>query len=784
MLVSFVGREPEVADINELLRSARLITLTGTGGCGKTRLALEVAQRLRTNFPGGTVFVDVGGLSDAALVLQVVATELGVRDGPGHSLLETMTASLRSKDLLLVLDNCEHLLDACAHLVETLLAAAPQLRVIATSRERLRIPAETNYRVAPLEVPDSRRLPALPDLERYPAVRLFIDRARAVRPDFQLTERTARPIAELCSRLDGMPLAIELAAAWVRVLTPEQILERLRDYFQLLRGGSRTAPTRQQTLEATLDWSFASLSAVEQTVLARLSVFSGGFDLEAAEAVASDPPERSRREAGGALLVRDILDLVTALVDKSLIVSGEQGGRARYRLLEPVRQYGLQLLTSGGEHEAIRARHASHYVALAERAGRESLGMDQSTWFEHLESNLGNLRLVLDWCRATPGRGELGLRLAGALWRFWEVRGHLTEGRGWLTDLLAGAHASDPTEGRAQALFAAAWLAMLQEGDSAAGSLIAASVAAWRALGEGPGLGWSLWLWGYVQRRGDPATSHVLTTQSLERGRSVNDTALVGWSLWLLGELARIQGDLSAATAQFEEAVALVEEHGSTYAVAIGLRSLGQVAALQGDYWRATRLLQRCLVLRRSLDDGWNLPDSLDGLAWVAQAQGQHRRAVQLYGAAEGLRDSSGAVLLHERRSRRERHLEQARRAMGAERFTAAWHEGQGWSVEQAVECALTRTSDEVPLRGTGRSPPGPNTGTRGSTRALTRREAEVALLLARGLTDRQIASELTITEGTAGVHVVHILRKLGLHSRWQVGESVFQDGRLERELD
>ncbi len=788
-----IGREQEVASAHQLLLSAdvRLLTLTGTGGCGKTRLALEVASELLDRFPDGVWLVELGGLSEPALVPQAVAMVLGVREGPRRSLLDSLAASLRSRQLLLLLDNCEHLVDACAQLAEGLLESAPHVRLLATSREPLRIAAETIYRVLPLSVPHPQRVPSLDELVRYSGVQLFIERARAVQPDFSASEQNAGPIANVCARLDGIPLAIELAAARTKVLAVEQISERLDDCFPLLTRGMRTAPTRQRTLKATLDWSFRLLSVSEQVLFCRLSVFAGAFDLEAAEVVGSDEWSAPSGEKSGdtklssapCLAPPDILDLLTGLVDKSLVLSYDRSGKARYRLLETIRQYGLERLRASGEENVIRCRHADYYQKLAEMAEGELFEAEQVVWHDRLETHLDDLRAALSWSRAESERSDVGLRLAGALWRFWDVRGHMGEGRRWLAELLERVPESTRSRGRAKGLFAAGWLAMLQEGGTAANPLVEQSLALWRMLDDQRGLGWSLWLGGLVKGRHDSGAGLVLAEEGLALARAGGDRTLAGWCLWLIGELMRVQGDLERAAAFFEQGLAVAAERGDAAGIAFSLRSLAQVASYQGDYVQATVHLKECLAVRLSLNDRWNIPDSLEGLAQVASAQGQVERAVRLYGAAEALREASGTTLLGARQGRREQHLDAAREALGETAFAAVWDEGRTMPAEQAIAYAV----EDVRL---GSSPDplqkdrAPSTLRVSQPSLLSRRELEVARLLARGLTNRQIAEELTITEGTAGVHVVHILNKLGFNSRWQVADWAIEHGLLERPPD
>ena len=448
-LTSFVGREREMAQVRELLEDNRLLTFTGPGGSGKTRLALVVASGLGRGFEDGVWLVELASLSDPELVPQAVASVLGVRETPGTPLVDSLRIHLGSRGVLLVLDNCEHLVEACASLAEALLHSCPNLRILATSREALGVSGETIFAIPPLSLPDPRRLPALESLPRYEATRLFVERAKAARHGFSLTEGNAMAVAQVCYRLDGIPLAIELAAARIRVLSAEQISSRLDDSFRLLTGGGRSALAHQRTLRTAMDWSHELLSEEEQAMLRRLSVFAGGFTLEAAETVGT----------GEGIEGDEILDLLASLVDKSLVLVDQQE-EIRYRLLETVRQYGREKLEESGEAERVRRRHANYYLALAEEAERGLSGSDQAPWLARLETEHDNLRAALRWSLG-GGEAEPGLGLAAALWSFWYTRGHLSEGRRWLESAVFE-NGRLRTRTKARALGGAGYIALFQ----------------------------------------------------------------------------------------------------------------------------------------------------------------------------------------------------------------------------------------------------------------------------------------------------------------------------------
>ena len=487
-LSSFVGREKELAEVRRLLQDTRLLTLTGPGGCGKTRLAVVAANELLGRFEDGVWLVELAPLADPSLVPQAVASTLGVRERPGSSLAVALSDYLRTRKLLLILDNCEHLIDACAELAEAWLHSSPGLRVLATSREALGITGEVAWPVPSLSLPDLRRLPDLESLPRYESARLFVERTAAVRPDFTLTEQNASAVAQVCYRLDGIPLAIELAAARTKVLSVEEISARLGDSFRLLAAGSRTAMPRQRTLHATMDWSHKLLGQKESVLFRRLSVFAGGFTLEAAESICT-----------GEELQRDeVLELLSQLVDKSLVVAQERDGAARYRLLETVRQYGRERLEEAGEAAFVREQHAGHYLAVAEEAEPELRGERQLAWLERLETEHDNLRVAMAWL-LWRGESEVAARLGWALWLFWGIRTHLAEGRRSMERALSARGSVAMTESaRAKALFVAGMMANYQGDHLSAEPLVQESLRLFTDLEDKVGTAYALSNAGYV----------------------------------------------------------------------------------------------------------------------------------------------------------------------------------------------------------------------------------------------------------------------------------------------
>jgi predicted ATPase/DNA-binding SARP family transcriptional activator/tetratricopeptide (TPR) repeat protein len=789
---SFIGRRKEVETLKQLLLRSRLLTLTGVGGGGKTRLALAVAAEVLEAYPEGVWLVELAALSDPALVPQTAARALGLREEPGRSLQQTLVEYLRPRKLLLVLDNCEHLIAACAPLVNALLSGCPDLKVLVTSREALHVGGEQPWQVPPMAHPATVQLRAEEKevaaiLLEYDACRLFVERARVQQPEFALNRDNVLVLAQLCERLDGIPLALELAASRLRALTLEEIHQRLTDRFHLLRGGSRTSLPRHQTLRALIDWSYERLEAEEQLLLQRLSVFVGGWNLEAAEAVCAEerekknsdspsPAERSegiqgvagrgsdRSEpspcsgAGGegplppgpgpladaihpSLFPDEVLDLLTSLVDKSLVVfetMGKAGGR--YGLLETIRQYGQERLAETEEGPQMRGRHRDYFLALAEAAASQLGGPEQGMWLERLEAEHANLRAALAWSLEEGSRGEgrgkreerregrgpignrkseiaeVGLQLAGALTDFWLVRGHLSEGRAWCDAALAAEGAAGRTKVRAKALRGAGDLATIQSDHGAARTLYEESLAIYRELGDKREIGFSLYSLGnfeeslslfreigdrhgiaYLLKRlgdlareqGDYGAARTLYEEGLSLFREIRDRRGIAHSLGGLGNVAHDQGDYGAARALYEESLAICRELGDKQGIAYLLLGLGDMAHDQGDYGAARALYEESLAICRELGDKQGIAYLLTAFADLAATQDQPERAVRLWAAAEALRRTIGSTLLPDKRQEYDRNLTAAQEALGEETFAAAWEQGRAMALEQAIEYTL-----------------------------------------------------------------------------------------------
>ena len=562
---SFVGREHETKAGAELLETARLVTLIRVAGVGKTRLALAVAAAVAERYADRVWLVELAPVADPALVPAAVAAVLGVREQPGQTLAKTLASRLRYRSLLLVVDNCEHLLDAVAELVEALLHACPDLRVLATSREPLRIVGEQTWPVPPLPLPPAD-LEGSKALSSWDATRLFAERAAAVEPGFALTAAVAPAVAVIYRRLDGLPLAIELAAARVRVLSPAEIAARLDDRFALLTNGGRTAAPRQQSLQAALGWSHDLLSEVERVVLRRLSVFAADCTLEAAEQVCMTED----------LALEQVVDLLAGLVTKSLLVADTCGAQARYRLLETIRQYGTDRLLESGEAEILRDRHAAWCVRLAEQAEPELTSSGQAAWLERLDAEHANLRVALEWSVAS-GSVEQVLRLGGALTLFWLIRGHLSEGRAWLEQALAASPDAPPVL-RAKALWGLGLLAAIQ-GDVAAVAAGEESLALARQAGDPQVSARALYLLGLFAVFHDPLRARTLLEQSVTFARQADDLWCAATALGLMGWASMFQGDLTTAHRLLEDCRATAHRAHDKQSLCISLQRIRRISA-------------------------------------------------------------------------------------------------------------------------------------------------------------------------------------------------------------
>jgi predicted ATPase/transcriptional regulator with XRE-family HTH domain len=687
-----VGRASELAAIVALLQRSdiAIVTLTGAGGTGKTRLAIEVASSLRAAFPDGVSFVDLAPLVDPSLVISSLARRLGVDQPAGQSLLDGLIACLAGRRLLLVLDNFEHLLPA-ASTIATLVAHCPALKILVTSRAPLRLHGEHVFSVPPLQLPDLDRLPPLATLAATESLALLTQRARAIRLDFALTPANARPLAEICVRLDGLPLAIELAAARTRLLSPQDILSRLDDRLTLLQDAAPDLPARQRTLRDTVAWSYDLLAPQTRELFQRLAVFAGGATLPAIAAV-----------CGAAAPASDVLDEIGVLVDHSLLRQESAGnGEPRFAMLETLREFGLDRLRASGKEETTRHAHAAYFLALAEAADRSLAGPDQPHWLARLEADHDNLRVALAWT-IDHGDGMVGLRLASALWWFWETRGHYEEGRGWLGSALA-AGSTELGPHRAKALFGAGVMTYRQGDTDSATALQEEALACFRALGDRQGAAWSLAFLGLIANaRGELARAAALHTESLSLARALDDRLVIAGSLSNLGEVELSRGDLARAAALFEEALDIGLELGNLLSVARTFDNLGRVALGRGDLVRAGEMFRAGLAMFWMLGDRRGIASSLEGLAAVA-ATGQPSQAALLFGVAAALREAIRAPLPAPERIAYDRGLTLTRAQLDEDDFAAAFARGGTFALDRVVKAVLEARS--LPDRSLPRRP-------------------------------------------------------------------------------
>jgi predicted ATPase/class 3 adenylate cyclase len=719
----FIGRESEIRAVKEQLSNpkVRLLTLSGVGGTGKTRLALQAAADMVDEFEHGVFFVPLAALSDPGLVLPTIAQAFDVREAAGRPLQEQLKDYLHEKQMLLVLDNFEQVIDAAPRVTD-LLTAAPRLKLLVTSREVLRLSGETDYPVPPLSLPDPKRLPPLERLAQYEAVAMFMERALAVKPTFAVTNENAHAVGEICYRLDGLPLAIELAAARVRVLPPQRMLAELSHRLSFLMGGARDLPTRQRTLRGAIDWSHDLLADNEQKLFRRLAVFVGGCTLEAIESACNLENDLN------------VLELVESLVGKSLMKQTEVRGEPRFAMLETIREYAGERLIAAGDEQRVRERHRDYFLALAEEMAPKLTGAEQAEWLQRLEEEHDNLRSALEWSLVTA-QSAGGLRLCGALARFWSTRGHFSEGRAWCARTLGKAGGDEQTLERAKALNVAGGLAYVQGDYPAARARHEESLAVYRELGDRRGIAASLGNLGNVtSEQGDFTSARALHEESLAIRRELGDQSGIAVSLNNLGNVALDQGDSPAARALYEESLAIRRQLGDRWGVASSLNNLGNVAHDQGGYraaralyqqslaiarelgdrWRIARSLsdlaivahdqgdyqlagalhQEGLVIRRELGDRLGIAISLEGLAAVVAALGRSLRAARIWGAADRLRAEVGSPLWPRDRPGYNRRVVAAR-AGDDGAFDDAWQEGRVLTLEQAIELALDKTVEQ-----------------------------------------------------------------------------------------
>lgn len=615
-----------------MLSASRLVTLTGAGGAGKTRLSLQVAAEVIDDFNNGVWFIDLAPLSDAALVPSTILNTLGLRDESRRAPLDMIADFLRPKRVLLIPDNCEHLVEACARLSHHLLTQCPQVKILATSREGLDVAGETLYHVPSLSLPDPQRLPALDALSQYEAVHLFIERASAVQPHFAVTNLNAPAVAQICFRLDGIPLAIELAAARIKHFSPDQIAARLDDRFRLLMGSSRTAVPRQQTLRAAIDWSYSLLSEPERILFRRLSVFAGGWSVEAAESVC----------ASDGLASIEILDLLVRLVDKSLVVTDTHEADPRYHLLETIRQFAREKLFDSGGGEDIQNRHLEYFRGMAERAEPELTGLRMPEWLKRLEKELDNVRAALEW--SLKQHVQVGLRLASALLWFWDESGYLHEGSEWLAQLLSQLETQAHTIVRARVLGIRGYMLVWDNSAEEAQPILEESVAMCRKLGDRQGVAFGLIHLGIaISNNGDSGQGRQRVAESLALYQELGDKFGTAWALTALGGCIGIKASpANVARASLEEGLPIFREMEFLPGIVHILVHLGQLAIDQGDYRAARPWLEESLAMQRQLGRGGSTILNLANLGEVAFQEGDYKQARAYYEENLSLAEATG----------------------------------------------------------------------------------------------------------------------------------------------
>jgi predicted ATPase/DNA-binding CsgD family transcriptional regulator len=791
-LSSFIGRAREIAELEHLVNSTRLLTLTGAGGCGKTRLALHMATEWLNRFEDGVWSVELAVLPDPSLLPQAVLQTLGFPEPPSRAPIDLLTDYFQPKHSLLILDNCEHIIDACAKFVSHLLKACPQLTIVVTSREALNIDGELAWIVPSLQIPTIPSPSIISDLDQCDAVQLFLARASAVAPDFALTQQNADAIIKICEKLDGMPLAIELAAARIKVLGLEQIAERLDNALQLLTQGRRTAPSRHQTLRATMDWSYNLLSEAEKKLFKRTAVFAGGFTLEAAEIIC----------VGEGVESEDVLELVTSLVNKSLLVSIERTAKSQdlaegslhYRFLEPIRQYAREKLIEAGEEALIRDRHLSYFHNWTRTTETKLYAAEQLTQLANLERDLDNIRAALQWALKT--QPIMALRMVAALTLFWNVRGYTTDGRRWGEQALKRTEkdlAPEVVDARARTLSMVAFLTMTQGDNQSASNLVTQAIPMLRAHNDEIGLARALFVQsvalsflgqssmaraaaeesreigfrlddpfissfsmsimaGAMFRVGEIDTSQRFMQEALINSSRVGSPLALCLSLWGASRAALSQGNLKAARQYTEESLALIRQVGDKHRINLIASELAHILRHMGNLREAEKLYVEAIHGWRDYGQFGGMARCVECLAFIAIAEKQDKQAARWLGAAEIIRKVSHAEMIPPEQEEYQREVTILRGRMSPENFADSWSEGKGMALQQVIA-----EVEQLPIM----PQPKPHT-----PNALTPREFDVLRLLVQGLSDAEIAEKLVVSRRTVTTHLTTIYSKLGVNSR------------------
>lgn len=762
-LSHFIGREKEKAEAASLLEQTRLLTLTGPGGCGKTRLSLELANEVCPRYRDGTWLVELADLLEPERIAQAAAASFGLLESSARSPMQRLIQHLHDKQALLVLDNCEHLIEACAQFVHALLAACPELTVLATSREPLHISGENTWVVPPLCLSDWKPGQPLEDLLKSEAVLLFVERASAVRPGFKITTDNAETVLRICEQVDGIPLAIELAAARVNALSVAEIARQMSETFHWLENSDRLAPLRQHTLASTVEWSHNLLTGEEQRLFRRLAVFIGGFDLPAAEALGADEPHHKSR----------VVTLLSHLVEKSFVVRSEAGGdESRYRMLEIIRQFGVEKLVQAGEEQEIRGRHLRWYFDFASKSRVGVHVTDRGKWVNRVETELPNLRQALHWSIHEGSAYEQAHILANRLGQFWQLRGYLREGLRWNETLLAHREGVSPTV-LAETFDMASFFAQHLWDFELGKKYMEEALTLWRETGNDDGIAWGLSMLGWIyERAGDYELAQRLADESMALYEKNHSHRHNRYGVYLLAcDLAFIRGEYTIAEQHLKKSMDISQQVGDQMAYARRLTRLALIAMAKGSLNRAQRLLKQSLEANQNSGDRWNMAMILVAVVHLNTVQGRLKKAARCLGAVQVFLDWFGSSMWPLDQMIYEKDLQLVESGMSEPDFQAALAEGrqQGLDVEQASVFASAMLDDPtIQARG--------NAAQAEEVR-LTRREREIAALISQGMNNNEIARTLFLGVRTIEAHVTHILNKLDFSSRTQIAVWAVQKG-------